>query len=201
MTTLDKPAPAPSKHKTAATKVVSAAAIDVPPQTTKPLAKERDKRMSEFRQKAPVKTDFLVTNFTRVYKAPSEEIIDAIRDGVSARQFKSIASKMHAPMEQFYKSLGIPKSTVERKASIDGPLTTDQSERALGLARLIGQVENMVKESGDPADFDAATWVWNWLNQPMPALAGKLPVTYMDTIEGQRIVANLISMSQSGAYA
>lgn len=200
MTTLDKPASTASKHKAAATKVASVAAIGVSPET-KPLAKERGKRMAEFRQKAPVKSDFLVTNFTRVYTAPSEEIIDAIRGGVSARQFKNIASKMHAPMEQFYKSLGIPKSTVERKASVDGPLTADQSERALGLARLIGQVENMVRESGDPAGFDAARWVWNWLNQPMPALGGKLPVTYMDTIEGQRIVANLISMSQSGAYA
>lgn len=195
MTTLDKPASTTSKHKAAATKVASVAAIGVSPET-KPLAKERGKRIAEFRQK-----DFLVTNFTRVYTAPSEEIIDAIHGGVSARQFKNIASKMHAPMEQFYKSLGIPKSTVERKASVDGPLTADQSERALGLARLIGQVENMVRESGDPAGFDAARWVWNWLNQPMPALGGKLPVTYMDTIEGQRIVANLISMSQSGAYA
>jgi hypothetical protein len=32
-------------------------------------------------------------------------------------------------------------------------------------------------------------------------LGGDKPADYMDTIEGQRIVANLLAMMQSGAYA
>ena len=36
---------------------------------------------------------------------------------------------------------------------------------------------------------------------PSPALGGDKPADYMDTIEGQRIVSNLLAMMQSGAYA
>ena len=77
----------------------------------------------------------------------------------------------------------------------------DDSERALGIARLVGLVEGMVKESGDPTGFDAAQWVAQWLEEPMAALGGKRPADLMDTAEGQAIVSNLISRMQSGAYA
>jgi hypothetical protein len=58
----------------------------------------------------------------------------------------------------------------------------------------------MVEESGDPAGFDAAHWVADWLAKPLPALGGATPASYMDTFEGQKLVAELLSMSQSGAY-
>ena len=70
-----------------------------------------------------------------------------------------------------------------------------------GVQALIGQVEEMVRESGNPIDFDAAKWVSEWLNSPLPALGGQHPATYMDTIEGQKLVASLLSMAQSGAFA
>ena len=59
----------------------------------------------------------------------------------------------------------------------------------------------MVEESGDPKGFDAARWVSEWLTSPLPALAGATPASYMDTFEGQKLVAELLAMSQSGAYA
>jgi uncharacterized protein (DUF2384 family) len=59
----------------------------------------------------------------------------------------------------------------------------------------------MVEESGDPTGFDAGHWVADWLGNPLPALGGATPASYMDTFEGQKIVAELLSMSQRGAYA
>jgi uncharacterized protein (DUF2384 family) len=35
----------------------------------------------------------------------------------------------------------------------------------------------------------------------MPALQGRRPAEFMDTAEGQAIVANLLQRAQSGAYA
>jgi uncharacterized protein (DUF2384 family) len=81
------------------------------------------------------------------------------------------------------------------------PLSSDDSECALGLARLVAQVESMVQESGDPTGFDAAQWIAQWLNEPMAALGGKQPAHLMDTAEGQAIVSNLVARMQSGAYA
>ena len=66
---------------------------------------------------------------------------------------------------------------------------------------LIGMVQTMVEQSGEPAGFNAARWVSDWLTSPLPALAGATPASYMDTFEGQKLVAELLSMSQSGAYA
>lgn len=56
-------------------------------------------------------------------------------------------------------------------------------------------------ESPEPSSFDAAQWLADWLARPLPALGGATPASYMDTFEGQKLVAGLLSMSQSGAYA
>ena len=70
----------------------------------------------------------------------------------------------------------------------------------MGLAKLVGQVQAMVNESGDPVGFDAAKWVAGWLERPMPALAGRTPGEYMDTAEGQQIVAGLLERARSGTF-
>jgi uncharacterized protein (DUF2384 family) len=69
------------------------------------------------------------------------------------------------------------------------------------MAKLVGQVQAMVEQSGDPTGFDAAKWVARWVNEPSPALGGKSPATYMDAVEGQELVFNLVARMQSGAYA
>lgn len=80
-------------------------------------------------------------------------------------------------------------------------LNQDESERVLGIARLVGQVDNMVRESGNPEGFNAATWVAKWLDRPQPALGGMRPAELMDTADGRGIVSDLIARMQSGAYA
>jgi uncharacterized protein (DUF2384 family) len=75
------------------------------------------------------------------------------------------------------------------------------SENGPGVASLIDKVRTMVEESGDPTGFDVERWVKEWLAKPLPALGGATPASYMDTPEGQKLVAQLLAMSQSGAYA
>ena len=94
---------------------------------------------------------------------------------------------------------GSGKSTLMRMLS--GEEAPDQGERVMGMLRLIGQVDEIVRESGDPTDFNAARWVAGWLNRPLPALGGRVPATLMDTAEGREIVAGLIAQTQSAAYA
>jgi uncharacterized protein (DUF2384 family) len=71
----------------------------------------------------------------------------------------------------------------------------------IGFAKLVGQVQTLVNESGDPESFDAARWLAQWLERPMPALGGRPPAEYMDTAEGQQIVAGLLERTRGGAYA
>lgn len=77
----------------------------------------------------------------------------------------------------------------------------NEAEQMSGVETLIGMVKTMVEQSGNPTGFDAAGWVAKWLTKPLPALAGETPASYMGTFEGQKLVAELLSMSQSGAYA
>ncbi|NVI82654.1 DUF2384 domain-containing protein [Janthinobacterium sp. BJB401] len=98
-------------------------------------------------------------------------------------------------------SLGLSRATISRKEKDASLLSKDESERVLGIETLIGMAQAMVEQSGDPAGFDAARWVSDWLSKPLPALAGATPASYMDTFEGQKLVAELLSMTQSGAYA
>ena len=80
-------------------------------------------------------------------------------------------------------------------------LSPDESARVLGMARLVGQVQPMVQESGQPEGFDAAAWVARWIDRPVPALGGLRPAELLDTAEGQAIVANVLSRAQTGAYS
>lgn len=83
-------------------------------------------------------------------------------------------------------------------------LAPEAAERTLGFARLVGQVEQIVCESGDPdaaPDFDAAGWVADFLARPHPALGGRRPGDLMDTADGRGVVGDLVAQMQSGAYA
>ncbi|MBU9170869.1 MbcA/ParS/Xre antitoxin family protein [Burkholderia gladioli] len=111
---------------------------------------------------------------------------------------------MRVSQDVMLKRLGLPKSTVSRKAQAGDTLSIDQGELVLGMSKLIGLVQTIIDESGDPdwnGDFDPATWLEEWLSQPNPALGGVAPSTYLDTREGQEIVSTLLSQMQSGAYA
>jgi putative toxin-antitoxin system antitoxin component (TIGR02293 family) len=136
-----------------------------------------------------------------LYRATGIERVQMIRDGVPATVLEEIVRKMDIPKERLYTTLRLPRSTVDRKIRNNGTLSAEHSERVIGLERLIGQVEVMVAQSGNPQGFEAERWVGEWLDRPLPALGGAKPADFMDTMEGQDLVSRLLAQSQSGAYA
>lgn len=127
--------------------------------------------------------------------------IAMIRHGIPASTISLLSTRMGMTKESLLASLGLSRATISRKEKEATLLSKDESERVLGVETLIGMVQIMVEQSGDPEAFDAARWVADWLSKPLPALAGATPASYMDTFEGQKLVAELLAMSQSGAYA
>ncbi len=142
-----------------------------------------------------------VAETSNPYQFNPQERIALIRQGIPASTISKLASRMGMSKEILLSSLGLSRATISRKEKDASVLSKDESERVLGVETLIGMVQTMVEQSGDPAGFDAARWVSNWLINPLPALAGATPASYLDTFEGQKLVAELLSMSQSGAYA
>jgi len=142
-----------------------------------------------------------LTDFAEIYRSTPDFRVKLIRRGVPASELKDMARIMDIPQDRILKSLKMSIATVNRKANLNQELSSEDSERVVGMSNLIGQVETMVKQSGDAKGFDAAKWVGRWLEEPLPALGGARPAQYMDTMEGQKLVSNLLAMVQSGAYA
>lgn len=127
--------------------------------------------------------------------------VHVVKTGVSPRVFQTLARDMNVDQNAVFQLLGVPRATVSRKLKAGKPLDVSSSERALGLVRLVGQVKQMVEESGNANGFDAPIWVGQWLDRPLPALGGKTPGEFMDTTPGQELVSHLLAQAQSGAYA
>jgi putative toxin-antitoxin system antitoxin component (TIGR02293 family) len=140
-------------------------------------------------------------HYRGVYEADPIARVMSIKQGVPAIVVDTVAREMKVPKERLLGTLGIARATLDRKAKDNKPLSPDDSSRVVGLARLVGLVEAMVRESGNPEGFSAPEWVATWLAQPLPALGGRAPAELMDTAEGQQIVSNLLERARSGAYA
>ncbi len=136
-----------------------------------------------------------------LYPFDAIERVDLVKEGVPASLLVLISEDMAISKDKLYTTLGLARATVNRKLRGQQVLNQDESERVLGIARLVGQVDQMVKESGNAVGFDAAKWVAAWLDRPQAALGGKRPAELMDTSDGRGIVSDLVARMQSGAYA
>lgn len=139
--------------------------------------------------------------YRELFAASPQARIAMIRQGVPAIEAKRLVQALGVEQKVFYQALGLKTATVNRKITQSEQLASDESERLLGVARLIGQVEQIVAESGDPQGFDAPEWLSRWLREPLPALGGTPPMALLDTMEGQAMVAEALARIQSGAYA
>ncbi len=139
-------------------------------------------------------------DYVHLFRAAPLDRIKMAKSGLPALQAKTIMSDLDIPAGSASRALNVPVSTLNRKTKMREALTQDESERVIGLARLIGQVQAMVDESGDPEGFDARKWTARWLGEPLPALGGARPLDLMDTMEGQTLVSDALARIQSGAY-
>ena len=140
-------------------------------------------------------------DFVSLFKNDPLEHVGLVKHGVPALLIELVAGEMGVSKDKLLAILGLPRATIHRKARKNQPLSTEESSRVLGISRLIGQTQAMVETSGNPDGFDAAAWMAQWLDQPLSALGGRRPAELMDTAEGQAIVSNMLSRTQSGAYA
>lgn len=72
--------------------------------------------------------------------------------------------------------------------------------QAVAIAEIEAHVARIVRESGNPAAFDAKAWVRSWLSRPLAALGGKRPRQLLHDEKGRRKLHELIGRMQTGAY-
>lgn len=137
--------------------------------------------------------------FADWFRTPPVDRIAVIKRGVPADRVKLLAARMKMDQRAMFAALDLKAATVNRKAALGEPLSRDDGERVMGLAALVGQVEEMVVDPDHR--FDAAAWLANWLREPLPALGGGRPIELLDTMEGQALISRTLAQIGSGAYA
>ncbi|WP_208852635.1 antitoxin Xre/MbcA/ParS toxin-binding domain-containing protein [Roseomonas mucosa] len=140
-------------------------------------------------------------SYVEVFRAEPIKRINMIKHGLSAAEAKRILSDLAVTQAVAMRALNISAATMNRKVRGEDRLPPAESERVLGIARLVGQVQAIVEESGRPEGFDAAAWTSRWLSEPLPALGGARPLDLLDTMEGQALVSSTLAHIQGGAYA
>ena len=140
-------------------------------------------------------------SYLAVYKASPLERISMIQHGIRATEAKRIIADLAIGQGVALKALKLSPATVNKKAKHNQTLSPGESERVIGFAKLVGQLEAVIQDSGSPEGFDAVAWMSRWLNDPIPALGGARPIDLMDTMEGQALVSTTLAQLQSGAYA
>ena len=88
---------------------------------------------------------------TQLYLLDPQERIAVIRQGIDASMIGNLSLRMGMSKENLLSSLGLSRATISRKEKDATLLSKDESERVLGVETLIGMVQTMVEQSGDPS--------------------------------------------------
>lgn len=86
-------------------------------------------------------------------------------------------------------ALVVPKRTLARRLSDGEPLTVEETDRAVRLARIDRLAANVF---GEPAKAH------RWLRKPKRALGGETPLAYLATEAGARVVEDMLHRIDHG---
>lgn len=139
--------------------------------------------------------------FLRWYQFGPVDKIAAIRDGIPASSLNELSQAMEMPQDDLIRFLGLSRATVKRLAQRHQALSPADTERVAGMHALIGQVQSMSESNEAIPDREAAKLTARWISVAMPALGGRTAASYLDTVEGQKFISDILAMTQSGAYA
>ena len=95
---------------------------------------------------APAKRHRAGLSYLAVYRASPLERISMIKRGIRATEAKRIIAELAIGQGAALKALKLSPATVNKKAKQDGTLSPGESERVIGFAKLVGQLEAVIQE-------------------------------------------------------
>jgi hypothetical protein len=131
--------------------------------------------------------------YIELYQMPQFDYLQHVIDGVSSQSIPDLVFDMGISQSSICKMLGLSPSTISRKVSAGQCLSTTEGELVLGIAKLIGQLQVMVEEYGDPEGFNPATWLISWVQAPLPAIRDEKPAKYLRSINGQQFLSTMMA--------
>ncbi|MEA2872248.1 MAG: hypothetical protein QOH67_2224 [Hyphomicrobiales bacterium] len=115
-------------------------------------------------------------------------------DAASARVKPAALTELarHGYSEEEIFALVVPKRTLARRRAADEPLTVEETDKALRLARIAVQAERV---------FGAPEKAHRWLREPKRALQGETPLAYLASEAGARVVEEMLYRIEYGMFA
>ena len=115
-------------------------------------------------------------------------------DATSARVKPAALTDLarHGYSEEEIFALVVPKRTLARRKAAHEPLTVEETDKALRLARIAVQAERV---------FGAPEKAHRWLREPKRALQGETPLAYLASEAGARVVEEMLYRIEYGMFA
>ena len=98
----------------------------------------------------------------------------------------------HGYSEEEIFTLVVPKRTLARRRAADEPLTVEETDKALRLARIAVQAERV---------FGAPEKAHRWLRKAKRELKGETPLAYLASEAGARVVEEMLHRIEHGLFA
>jgi len=123
----------------------------------------------------------------------SAEMFDVVIDGNSLFRIEPAALKHLANYsDDEIHAIVVPKRTLARRLSDGEPLTVEETDKAVRLARVDRLAANV---------FGDAAKAHRWLRKPKRALGGDTPLAYLATEAGARVVEEMLHRIDHGILA
>lgn len=124
---------------------------------------------------------------------PATELFNVVIDANSLFRIEPAALKRLANFtDDEIHALVVPKRTLARRLSDGEPLTVEETDKAVRLARVDRLAANVF---GEPAKAH------RWLRKPKKALRGETPLAYLATEAGARVVEDMLHRIDHGILA
>jgi putative toxin-antitoxin system antitoxin component (TIGR02293 family) len=121
-----------------------------------------------------------------------DDLMGITRTGLPSSVITTLAEKLSMDRSELAKAVGIPKRTLLRRLSLRQPLSANESDRTVRLARLLAHAENT---------FGTMAQASRWLQVPNLALGGKKPFELLDTDAGVLEVDTILGRIDYGIFS
>jgi putative toxin-antitoxin system antitoxin component (TIGR02293 family) len=115
-----------------------------------------------------------------------------IRSGLPSTALERMARQLDLSAVATIESLGLAKRTIARRLHEHKPLSAEESERVVRLARVFAEAKHVLGEEAKAR---------RWLQKPSRALGGEIPLHLLDTDIGASAVFEELGRIEHGVFA
>ncbi len=127
---------------------------------------------------------------SRVINEP--ELRELTRKGLPFSAVASLARELDMPDQEVARAAGISSRTFSRRRSHESRLSQAESDRLVEIARTLAYAAEVLGST------KAAR---GWMQHPIPALNGEIPLNLMDTSTGVREVTTILGRIEYGIFS